>query len=272
MIDWLIVLGALSGGLALTLWLVTLQIRLSPAQTWLGRWLAFGLANLALGLAFGGCRGEALTPIETHPAQRATPGNAFVSSSPAGSLTTQSPALATPLLKVGSAVSVWPVASGITVEAEPTAPAPARLRIPTLGVDESIVPISIHDGEWDLSNLGLGVGQLATTGAYPGDEWAMVFIGHMTLSAVQHGPFAYLQNVSKDAEVIYSVGDQEYVYRVRALSRVPPDAVRELYLRDPHSLLLVTCTDWDGNQRVYANRLLVRAELVSAPEAAGASR
>jgi sortase (surface protein transpeptidase) len=37
--------------------------------------------------------------------------------------------------------------------------------------------------------------------------------------------------------------------------------VRALYVPDGNVLLLMTCTDWDGASKTYANRLLVRAEL-----------
>jgi len=89
----------------------------------------------------------------------------------------------------------------------------------------------------------------------------MVFIGHMTLSAVERGPFAYLQDIEKGATVIYSSAGGDYVYQVEQVSRVQPDDVRQLYLPDPNGLLLVTCTDWDSDQRIYASRLLVRAAL-----------
>ena len=120
--------------------------------------------------------------------------------------------------------------------------------------------------------LGRSVGWLTTTGARPGDDLAMVVIGHMTLSAVERGPFAYLQDIEKGAEVIYSIAGVDYTYAVSQASRVKPEDVRQLYVPDPNSLLLVTCTDWDSAQCVYVSRLLVRAVLVDQDEAQGASQ
>src|SRR5574341_724758 len=58
--------------------------------------------------------------------------------------------------------------------------APARVIIPSLGVDEAIIPIPIVDGAWDLSQLTTQVGWLISTGERPGEGLAMVLIGHVT--------------------------------------------------------------------------------------------
>jgi len=89
----------------------------------------------------------------------------------------------------------------------------------------------------------------------------MVFIGHITVSAKEHGAFAYLQKIQKDAEVIYAAAGIRYVYQVENISRAGANEVNRLYLADGKSLLLITCTDWDETQRVYANRLVVQARL-----------
>jgi LPXTG-site transpeptidase (sortase) family protein len=130
-----------------------------------------------------------------------------------------------------------------------------------LNIDEPVQTIPIHDGEWDLTTLGTGVGWLTTTGARPGDAWAMAFIGHITVSAKEHGAFAYLQKIQKDAEVIYQLAGNNYIYYVESISRAGPNDVNRLYLADGKSLLLITCTDWDETQRVYASRLVVQARL-----------
>ena len=130
-----------------------------------------------------------------------------------------------------------------------------------MNIDESVQTIPIHDGEWDLTTLGTDIGWLTTTGARPGEAWAMVFIGHITVSAKEHGAFAYLQKIQKDAEVIYAAAGIRYVYQVENISRAGANEVNRLYLADGKSLLLITCTDWDETQRVYANRLVVQARL-----------
>ena len=147
---------------------------------------------------------------------------------------------------------------------EPITPevAPARVIIPSLGVDEAIIPIPIVDGMWDLSQLNTQVGWLTTTGERPGDGLAMVLIGHVTIRTGQSGPFGYLWRLHQGDEVIYRAGGTNYVYSILDKREVPPQEVSRLYVADGQRLLLITCADWDYLTRTYPRRLIVQAELV----------
>ena len=257
--DWPAILSAFCGGLALTLGLAAQGA--APPRTGQLKGLAAIAASLALVISLWNWWGGAPMPNAGRAAQ-AIDSVARVEQ-PSVPAVTVAPPAASP---APSLVAVSPSAS----EADP--PVPPRLRIPALSLDEPIITIPIRQGEWDLSGLGKGVGWLTTTGAHPGDGLAMVFVGHITLSAVERGPFAYLQDIKKGAEIIYSSAGVDYTYAVKQVSRAQPDDVRQLYLPDPNSLLLVTCTDWDGDQRVYAGRLLVRAVLVRRSEAGAVSQ
>ena len=263
-VDWLAVLSAFVGGLAVTFWLAAAHA--SPPSAWRLKWLAVTAAALSLSIGLLDWQRAALT---TRPDADA-PGRATVVSPRAEEKPHTFITEIAPQSVFQRSLPMTTARQETAVEAETLAP--PRLRIPALGVDEPVVAIPIRAGEWDLSALGKSIGWLATTGAHPGDDLAMVFIGHMTLSAVERGPFAYLQDIEKGAEVIYSLAGIDYTYAVSQASRVKPEDVRQLYVPDPDSLLLVTCTDWDGAQRVYASRLLVRAVLVSQDEAQGASQ
>ena len=141
----------------------------------------------------------------------------------------------------------------------------AYLRIPALSVARSIVEVPLENGRWDVSQLGGRVGWLSGTGTHPGDDQAMVFVGHMTFPAsdtLEQGAFANLQSVTYGTEVIYHQGGHDLIYEVTEISRIDPSDIEQIHLADGNSILLLTCTDWDGNGRVYANRLLVRATLV----------
>jgi LPXTG-site transpeptidase (sortase) family protein len=136
------------------------------------------------------------------------------------------------------------------------------LHIPALNVSQPIVELPLENGRWDVSSLGGKVGRLGSTGAYPGDTLAPVFAGHMTFptsATLETGAFANLQYATYGTELIYELNGEETVYTVTEISRVAPEEVERLYLADGDSILLVTCTDWDGDGRVYTNRLLVRA-------------
>jgi LPXTG-site transpeptidase (sortase) family protein len=139
---------------------------------------------------------------------------------------------------------------------------PTRLQIPSLNLDQPITVVPIREGLWDLDRLGAQVGWLTATGAYPEDKWAMVLVGHITLTTLERGAFADLEEIKKGAIVTYHVNEMEYVYEVREKRRVAPEDVEALYVPDGKVLLLMTCTDFDHLDRTYANRLLVRAELI----------
>jgi LPXTG-site transpeptidase (sortase) family protein len=81
-------------------------------------------------------------------------------------------------------------------------------------------------------------------------------------SALDQGAFAELQYATYGTEIIYQTADEAVVYTVNKISRVPPDAIEELFLSDGNSILLITCTDWQSASRTYENRLIVRATRV----------
>ncbi|MGQ0605314.1 MAG: sortase [Anaerolineales bacterium] len=156
-----------------------------------------------------------------------------------------------------------PIASAThAASPEPAAtPAPPRLLIPAFNVDEPVIPNPIRDKQWDISGLDKQVGWLTSTGARPGDDFAMVLIGHITVRDYTRGAFADLEAARAGLQVLYQAEGVEYVYEVTQRGRVAPDDVTGLYVPNGNVLLLMTCTDWDGANKTYANRLLVRAEL-----------
>lgn len=144
----------------------------------------------------------------------------------------------------------------------PAVTEPARLQITSLNLEAPITVVPIRDGLWDLDRLGAQVGWLTSTGAYPEDKWAMVLVGHITLTTLERGAFADLEKIKYGAVIIYRVNGIEYVYEVREKGRVAPADVEALYVPDGKVLLLMTCTDFNNLDRTYANRLLIRAELI----------
>jgi LPXTG-site transpeptidase (sortase) family protein len=140
--------------------------------------------------------------------------------------------------------------------------APARLLIPSLEVNEKIVAVPLAEGGWDVSRLGVNIGWLPTTGERPGDELAMVFIGHVTVSPVERGPLADLWTLPPLAEIIYRSEGTDYVYAIENIVEVNPDEVDKLYVKKSDHILLVTCTAWNYVTETYDKRLLADAVLV----------
>ena len=261
MIDWVIVLAALCGGIALLASRFARQETLPHPTTRLFVWVVpavvMSVAALTAGLsAWDGLRGGAAQPAlraVTLPDGGAAP-------AARGALPTLTPL----------AAARWPSPALAAAEPNWEPVTPARLQIPALNVDAVIQPIYLRAGVWDVDPLTEGVGWLESTGARPGADYAMTLIGHITLANARRGPFADLQHIPLGAEVVYLTATEAYVYAVRAKGRLTTEDVGQLYLPDGQSLLLLTCTDWDPATRTYAKRLLVRAELIEArPLASG---
>lgn len=140
--------------------------------------------------------------------------------------------------------------------------AQARMLIPTLNVNEKIVTVPIQQSEWDIARLSGSIGWLQTTGDNPNNDLAMAFIGHVTVSSVQKGPFAELHNIKPLAEIIYRNGGVDFVYTVQSITPAKPTDVEKLFQRKKEHLLLVTCTDYDLLTGKYNGRIIVDAVLV----------
>jgi len=148
--------------------------------------------------------------------------------------------------------------------------APARLSIPSLGLfDAPVVALPIQRGRWAEERLGAReVGLLETTGRWPGDAWAMVLAGHVTLEGKQRGPFYGLGSLRPGQTVLLHAQDGRlWRYRVASQRLIAAGAVRAIYQRDGHRLLLITCAVWDDAQRRYTRRLVVEAVLEAQTDA-----
>ncbi len=258
MIDWRVILGALGSGVAVTFWL---ESRSLASQK---RWLIRGLVTAALSASL-----FIWIAIEPWWALAARFNQPPVIVETADGIFYQGTAPASPTLP-SPRVILLASAENEPALASPTATNTSQdatyLRIPALSVARSIVTIPLQNGSWDVSQLGGQVGLLSGTGTHPGDDQAMVFVGHMTFptsATLEQGAFANLQSVTYGTEVIYHQGGHDLVYEVTEISRIAPLDIEQIHLAEGNSILLLTCTDWDGNGRVYANRLLVRASLVS---------
>ena len=148
--------------------------------------------------------------------------------------------------------------------------APARLSIPSLRLfDAPVVTLPIQSGRWAEERLGAReVGLLETTGRWPGDAWAMVLAGHVTLEDEQRGPFYGLGSLRLgQILLLYDKGGQPWRYRVVGQRLLAADAVKAIYRRDGRRLLLMTCATWDDAQRRYTRRLVVEAVLEAPTDA-----
>ncbi len=256
MIDWRIVFGALAGGLALTCWLES-RHRLMHAQTAAARLLQ-GTAVFATLLSVGLFVAANWLPVW----QQIAPSSAEIKAAVFTSPTSIPSTLAPPSVFILATPTNQPTNKQTKKQTTINTTEHAYLHIPALDISQPIVDLPLQNGRWDVSQLGEQVGHLSGTGSYPGDTLAPVFAGHMTFptsATLETGAFANLQFATYDTKVIYEANGAEFVYTVTEISRVGPSEVDHLFLEDSNSILLVTCTDWDANGRVYTNRLLIRA-------------
>lgn len=261
MIDWRIILGALAGGLALASWLES-RHRLQQTQ--------LVAARLLQGTAvFAACLAASLfVYAQQHPVWASSTQPRFDEKTAVFHSTTSiSPTLAPPSVFILATPDQSPTNAPISTKPSTNH---AYLHIPALDISQPIVDLPLQNGRWDVSQLGEKIGHLNSTGAQPGDALAPVFAGHMTFpssallnssATLGTGAFANLQYATYDTEVLYETNGQRFVYKVTEISRVLPSEIERLYLEDGNSILLVTCTDWDENGRIYTNRLLIRATL-----------
>jgi LPXTG-site transpeptidase (sortase) family protein len=159
-------------------------------------------------------------------------------------------------------IPLFPQTSQISTPAAKAPLQDAQLIIPSLNVAQYIGIVPIVNGEWDVSDLGAGVGHLTSTGVAPGDDWAMTFVGHATIPWPQAGAFADLIRLEHGEEIIYRWNGQDYIYEVARILIVTPDFVEGVYEENGRMLMLVTCSGWNSEVLAYTNRMITRAELV----------
>jgi len=157
--------------------------------------------------------------------------------------------------------AIWDQSGDITAQGTPPPPTLARMLIPSLNVNEKIVSVPIKDGAWDIARLSGNIGWLEATGVKPDDNWAMAFIGHVTVSSAQKGPFANLWTIKPLTEIIYRNGGVDFVYTVETVSPAKPNETAKLFQRKKDHILLVTCTDFNFLSEKYDGRLIVDAVL-----------
>jgi len=137
------------------------------------------------------------------------------------------------------------------------------LEIPRLGVQVSIVGVPAMENGWDVSWLSNQVGWLQGT-AFP--TWAgnSVLTGHVYDSNGNIGPFGHLSTLSYGDQIIVHAWGQQYIYEVRSMSTVAPNAVSSVIKHEELPwLTLITCKGYDEKTGLYQYRTVVKAVQVA---------
>ena len=145
------------------------------------------------------------------------------------------------------------------------------LELPSLGVKVPIVGVPLVDNKWDLSWLGSQAGWLDGT-AFPSWQGNSALTGHVTLSNGKSGPFANLGGLKWGDKIIVHAYGSAYTYEVRENKTIAPNDTSVLKHEDNAWLTLITCKTYSETKNTYANRISVRAVLLSIAEEGGGSR
>ncbi|MEC3992188.1 class F sortase [Actinacidiphila sp. DG2A-62] len=161
--------------------------------------------------------------------------------------------------------------SGPSASARPMARSePSRLRIPSIGVDTSVMPLGLtSDGEVEVPPIAAH----APAGWYdgsptPGQTGPAVLLGHVTVGAYGDGVFLRLDRVRKGDRVTVTRKDgSTAVFAVDSVETVAKSAfpTQRVYGNVDHpALRLITC----GGTRIsggggYPDNVIVYASLVA---------
>jgi LPXTG-site transpeptidase (sortase) family protein len=140
---------------------------------------------------------------------------------------------------------------------------PARLKIPSLGIDGGLEAVGIVAGKMGEPTDPWRVGWYPAL-ARPGEGRNVVLAGHKDWWGVGPTVFAALDRLRVGDKLYLIDGDGAgFVYRVRSSRTVPASTNAQEIVRDTgvESVTLITCTGaFDGVE--YDSRLVVRAERV----------
>src|SRR5581483_1187940 len=158
----------------------------------------------------------------------------------------------------------------LTSPAGPTAPDPARaithVRIDRIQLDADVVParlVQVNGGTtWEVPSFKAGHAEY-TAGA--GESGKAILLGHLT-SLNAGNVFRNLGHAQPGDTILVSSGAGEFAYRVVRVYIVDRTDLSPLAPATEPGLTMITCTGtWLPQLGEFAQRLIVRAELVAPP-------
>jgi LPXTG-site transpeptidase (sortase) family protein len=137
------------------------------------------------------------------------------------------------------------------------------LEIPQLKKSLPIIGVPIPYDTWNVTWLAQKAGWLEGT-AFPTLSGNSVLTGHSTNANGYPGPFADLGKLRFGDKIIVHAWGQHYIYEVRSVQWVLPDAIQTVLRHEEYPwLTLFTCLGYDPVQGNYRYRIVVRAVQVS---------
>ncbi|MBI2941390.1 MAG: sortase [Chloroflexi bacterium] len=172
-------------------------------------------------------------------------------------------ATATPVPQPTATLTPQPTA---TPTPRPVTP-PRRIVSPRIGLNAPVVEAPIQSGEWKVPKFVAG--HLEGT-AYPGQGSNVALSGHVQ-SIAGGNVFASLDKLKPGDEVRIETAVGWFTYVVSKMRIVANDDISVVMPTRREQLTLITCTGaWNPVTRDYTQRIVVTADLSSAPGAGNA--
>ena len=136
------------------------------------------------------------------------------------------------------------------------------LVINKIDLTSGIVTVPVVDNRWPVEDLGQDVGLLQGGGRFPQDEKAMIFAGHATTFWPIKGPFAGIDKLLPNDEIVYIHNNDKYTYQISRLIWAEPDQINILDSDNGDQIILVTCGQYNYYEGSFERRLVVLADLI----------
>jgi LPXTG-site transpeptidase (sortase) family protein len=164
-------------------------------------------------------------------------------------------------------VALYPDALTAATTSPAHALVPARLKIPSIGVNAPVESVGVKPDDTMGTPSTFGDVAWYTPGPKPGEPGSAVFAGHVDNALTTAGVFQYLFKLrAGDYVSVEDADGTALVYRVASVTsypanQAPLDAI--FATSGPSKLVLITCTgDWVTSQRQFDQRLVVIANPV----------
>jgi LPXTG-site transpeptidase (sortase) family protein len=154
----------------------------------------------------------------------------------------------------------------ITVTPQPGEPAPDtsainRIVIPALMLDTVVKYVPFDGVTWMITGLRQEIAWMGDT-SWPGLGGNTGLAGHVTVAGIGDGPFRHLDELPVGELVLLYTEKNIYTYQVRESFITDEGDMTVISSTDGAQISLITCVDWDQENHVYLNRLVVVADLI----------
>jgi LPXTG-site transpeptidase (sortase) family protein len=157
-------------------------------------------------------------------------------------------------------------------EVGPDTSAVERIVIPALFLDTEVKYVPYDGFTWMISGLRQEIAWMGNT-SWPGLGGNTGLAGHVTVAGMGDGPFRHLDELPNGELVLLYTEKNIYTYQVRESRVTDGGDMTVTFATENPQISLITCVDWDEENRTYVNRLVVIADLVrSEPITMGSTR